>query len=62
VGRVSMDLTTFDATYVPALGEGDRVELIGSGRPVDDVAQAAGTNAYEVLTSLGRRYGRVYAA
>jgi alanine racemase len=62
VGRVSMDLTTFDATDLPALTEGAWVELIGPGRPVDDVAAAAGTNGYEVLTSLGRRYARVYSA
>jgi len=60
VGRVSMDLTTFDATDAPGLREGDWLELIGPGRPVDDVAVAAGTNGYEVLTSLGRRYHRVY--
>ncbi|HEY4143085.1 MAG TPA: alanine racemase C-terminal domain-containing protein, partial [Pseudolabrys sp.] len=29
---------------------------------VDDVAAAAGTIGYEVLTSLGRRYHRVYRA
>jgi alanine racemase len=57
-----MDLTTFDATDLPALTEGAWVELIGPGRPVDDVAAAAGTNGYEVLTSLGRRYARVYSA
>jgi alanine racemase len=27
---------------------------------LDDVADAAGTNGYEVLTSLGRRFHRVY--
>jgi len=54
VGRVSMDLTTLDATDCPALREGDHVALIGPGRTVDDVAGAAGTNGYEILTSLGR--------
>ena len=61
VGRVSMDLTTFDATAAPALRQGDWLELIGPDRPADAVAEAAGTNGYEVLTSLGRRYHRVYA-
>ena len=28
--------------------------------PPDAVAERAGTNGYEVLTSLGRRYRRVY--
>ena len=62
VGRVSMDLTTLDATDCPALREGDMVELIGPARPVDAVAEAAGTNGYEILTSLGRRYQRVHSA
>lgn len=62
VGRVSMDLTTFDATDRPGLREGDWLELIGPSRPVDDVAEAAGTNGYEVMTSLGRRYHRVWSS
>ena len=60
VGRVSMDLTTFDATDHPALLPGAWLELIGPGRSPDDVAMAAGTNGYEVLTSLGRRFARDY--
>ncbi len=60
VGRVSMDLATFDATDHPALRPGDWLELLGPGRTPDDVAEAAGTNGYEVLTSLGRRFHRVY--
>ncbi len=62
VGRVSMDLTTFDATDAPSLREGDMIELIGPARTVDAVAEAGGTNGYEVLIGLGRRYGRVYRA
>ncbi len=60
VGRVSMDLTTFDATDHPRLGPGDWLELIGPARTPDDVAAAAGTNGYEILTSLGRRFHRTY--
>lgn len=60
VGRVSMDLATFDATDHPGLRPGARLELIGPHVPPDAVAARAGTNGYEVLTSLGRRYRRVY--
>lgn len=60
VGRVSMDLATFDATDHPALRPGDWLELLGPHRTPDDVADSAGTNGYEVLTSLGRRFHRVY--
>jgi alanine racemase len=60
VGRVSMDLTTFDVTDLPAARPGSWLELLGPAQTPDDVAQAAGTNGYEVLTSLGRRFQRVY--
>jgi alanine racemase len=60
VGRVSMDLTTFDATDHPDIGAGAWLEVIGPDCTPDDVAVAAGTNGYEVLTSLGRRFHRTY--
>lgn len=62
VGRVSMDLTIFDAGAVPEdrVRVGDIVELIGPHLPVDAVAADAGTIGYEILTNLGRRYRRVY--
>jgi alanine racemase len=60
VGRVSMDLTTFDVTDHPAVQSGCWLEVLGPHLPPDDVAAAAGTNGYEVLTSLGRRFHRVY--
>ena len=59
VGRVSMDLTTFDLTGTRAQ-DGDWLDLIGPDLPVDAVARLAGTNGYEIFTDLGRRYGRVY--
>ncbi|MDR3532585.1 MAG: alanine racemase [Rhodopila sp.] len=60
VGRVSMDLTTFDVTDCPAVQPGCWLEVLGPHLSPDDVAAAAGTNGYEVLTSLGRRFHRVY--
>lgn len=59
VGRVSMDLTTYDLTDRPEIGTGAWLELIGPSRPPDAVAEAAGTNGYEILTSLGSRCARV---
>lgn len=61
VGRVSMDLTIIDVTDVPrdAIDAGT-VEVIGPTRTIDDVATDAGTISYEILTSLGTRYERVY--
>ena len=61
-GRVSMDLIAFDVTDVApdSVTRGDLVTLLGAGIGVDDLAERAGTIGYEVLTSLGRRYRRVY--
>ncbi|PWC34562.1 alanine racemase [Azospirillum sp. TSO35-2] len=62
VGRISMDLITIDVTGLPesAAQPGRLVELIGPHRPVDQVAAEGGTIGYEILTSLGRRYHRIY--
>jgi alanine racemase len=62
IGRVSMDLATFDATDHPTLRVGSDIELIGPAIPPDDVAGWAGTNGYEILTSLATRAPRIYAA
>jgi alanine racemase len=61
-GRVSMDLIAIDITDVPAgtVKRGDLVTLIGDDITVDDFAASAGTIGYEVLTSLGKRYHRIY--
>ena len=61
IGRVSMDLTTFDVTDLPEISPGDRLTLVGgAGCSPDDLAAAAGTIGYEILTSLGARYHRDY--
>lgn len=62
LGRVTMDLTLFDVTELgpDAVHVGEYIELFGPNMPIDDVAKAAGTIAYELLTSLGRRYHRHY--
>jgi alanine racemase len=36
------------------------VTLIGEGITVDELAHHFGTIGYEVLTSLGKRYARIY--
>jgi alanine racemase len=62
VGRVSMDLLALDVTAVPPehLRPGDWAELINDKQDVDALAREAGTIGYEILTSLGARYRRVY--
>ena len=62
IGRISMDLVTVDVTDVPEdeSRPGALVEVLGSHLTADDLADHARTNAYEVMTALGRRYARVY--
>jgi alanine racemase len=61
-GRISMDLLALDVTDLPedVPRRGDFATLLGDDIGVDDLASHASTIAYEVLTSLGRRYRRVY--
>ncbi|WP_249164232.1 alanine racemase [Bradyrhizobium jicamae] len=61
-GRVSMDLIAVDITDLEknAVRRGHMVTLIGEGITVDEVAHHFGTIGYEVLTSLGRRFHRIY--
>lgn len=58
VGRVSMDLTTADVTGLPDVPP--HLDLICPAQSVDRLAGFAGTIGYEILTSLGSRYDRVY--
>jgi len=62
VGRISMDLVTIDVTDVPDAQSqpGALVEVLGPHLTTDDLADHARTNAYEVMTALGRRYARAY--
>jgi alanine racemase len=62
VGRVSMDLITFDLSAVPAemARPGATIDLLGPDLGVDELGRRAGTIGYEILTALGRRYHRTY--
>lgn len=54
-GRVSMDMITLDLRPVPEARVGDPVLLWGTGLPVEQVAERAGTVAYELLCGLTQR-------
>lgn len=58
VGRVSMDLIGVDVTALKDTPE--HLQLLGRHQSVDTVAGFADTIGYEILTSLGARYARVY--
>jgi alanine racemase len=60
LGRVSMDLIAIDVTDIPGVARGDWAELFGRNIALDEVAARADTIGYELLTSLGHRYRRIY--
>ena len=57
-GRVSMDMLTVDVTGDDAVRVGDPVELWGPDNPVESVARAAGTIAYELTCRVSSRVPR----
>lgn len=59
LGRVSMDVCTIDVTGLEVT-VGDRVELFGANRSLDEAAAAAGTISYELLTAVSNRVPRAY--
>ena len=59
IGRISMDLIAVDVTDAPA-SPGDLVQLFGPEVPIDEVAVASDTLAYELLVRLAPRLERRY--
>jgi alanine racemase len=64
VGRVSMDLTIIDVTELTGVGLGDEVVILGEqdGRRLlaEDLAAAADTISYEIVTGISTRVPRHY--
>ncbi|MEL6567197.1 MAG: alanine racemase [Pseudomonadota bacterium] len=61
IGRVSMDLITFDVSAVGPLAKpGAWVELLGAQADLEEQAAAASTLGYELTTGLGPRVERIY--
>lgn len=59
IGNVCMDMTMLDITGTEA-SEGDEVIVFGNNPSVEEVAEAAETIAYEILTGISGRVKRVY--
>ena len=55
IGRVSMDLTAFDASGVDGIGEGDWLAI---DYDLPGQSAASGLSQYELLTALGSRFAR----
>lgn len=58
VGRVSMDLTAICVDEAPGLAEGDWVEL---DFDLPSAASQSGLSQYELLTTVGARYQRLWS-
>jgi alanine racemase len=56
IGRVSMDLTAFDASAAEGIGEGDWLAL---DYDLPATAAASRLSQYELLTGLGARFARM---
>lgn len=59
VGRISMDACAVDVAGLD-VAVGDRVELFGPNRMLDDAGAAAGTIGYELIAAINARVPRVY--
>ncbi|HEX9802431.1 MAG TPA: alanine racemase [Gammaproteobacteria bacterium] len=59
IGRVSMDMLCVDLRSQSDAQIGDPVVLWGDGLPVEEVAEASGTIAYELLCSVTERVALV---
>ncbi|MBK7149079.1 MAG: bifunctional UDP-N-acetylmuramoyl-tripeptide:D-alanyl-D-alanine ligase/alanine racemase [Bacteroidetes bacterium] len=59
IGNVCMDMTMLDITGIDAQ-EGDEVIVFGPNPTVEEVAEAAETIPYEILTGISARVKRVY--
>lgn len=55
IGRISMDLITLDLRSQPHARPGDPVVLWGRGLPIEELAQRAGTIAYELVCRVASR-------
>jgi alanine racemase len=64
LGRITMDLTMVDVSTVTGVELGDEVVLFGKQSDEQifaaEVAQRAGTIAWEIFTGIGSRVRRVY--
>ena len=60
LGRVSMDMICVDLSEQPNAKVNDPVVLWGAGLAIEEVAESAGTIAYELLCNVTKRVGFTY--
>ena len=60
IGNICMDMAMLDITGIENVKEGDEVIVFGKGLSVTELAKAAGTIPYEIMTGISQRVKRVY--
>jgi Alr-MurF fusion protein len=60
IGNVCMDMCMLDISHIPTAIEGDTVEVFGTQRSVQSLANQLDTIPYEVFTSVSSRVKRIY--
>ncbi|WP_439504327.1 bifunctional UDP-N-acetylmuramoyl-tripeptide:D-alanyl-D-alanine ligase/alanine racemase [Sediminibacterium sp.] len=60
VGKICMDMCMIDITHIPDVKPGDTVEIFGKNISIQEVAKAAETISYEIMTGISLRVKRVY--
>ncbi|MCL1828210.1 MAG: alanine racemase [Oscillospiraceae bacterium] len=64
IGRICMDMCMIDVTDIPGCTIGDVVTVIGEDGAetirAEDLAEAAGTIAYEIVCAVSKRVPRIY--
>ena len=60
IGRVCMDQFMVDASGVPGIKPGDRVELLGDHFSILDMADMLDLNVDEIVTGITKRVPRIY--
>jgi alanine racemase len=60
IGSICMDMTMINLTEIPEAREGDEVVVFGTDLSVSNLANWAGTNAYDLLAGISQRVKRIY--
>lgn len=60
IGTIAMDMCMIDISTIEGVTEGDEVIVFGEALPISQLAQWAGTIAYEIMTNIAPRVKRVF--
>ncbi|RTL58881.1 MAG: bifunctional UDP-N-acetylmuramoyl-tripeptide:D-alanyl-D-alanine ligase/alanine racemase [Sphingobacteriales bacterium] len=60
IGNICMDMTMLNITGISNVNEGDDVIVFGQELSINEVAKAAQTIPYEIMTGISQRVKRIY--